>query len=90
MSIKKAINDFKKGYNRPISMPNWKWFIIYLVFGISLLFYIFSIIVIPYLIFLGVLFQCLGFELQNRWDSGEWKKTKKGQEYMENYNNKEK
>jgi hypothetical protein len=79
------INRFQKGYYRPISMPIWKWIIVCAIWVIAVIGYIGSFIVNPWLLIVGMIFQVLGLMLMLSFDTGSWRNTESGKEYLNMY-----
>lgn len=83
--MKNIIYNYKKGYNRPVSIPLWKWLIIILVWIISLMFYFAASIISLWFVIAGLLFQFIAIKLPIIMDTGSWRTTKEGKEYLEKY-----
>lgn len=76
---------FLKGYYRPISMPRWKWMAIYMLRLIAISGYILAICHSLWMASIGVIFQFFALHLTRRWDTGNWRFTRKGQEYIDRF-----
>ncbi|HBY19819.1 MAG TPA: hypothetical protein DEG71_02235 [Clostridiales bacterium] len=83
--MNKYIFNLKRNYNRPASMPRWKHFIVWFIWIIAFLGYVSAMFLTPWFILIGLLFQYLGLSLPNKWDTGNWRNTEKGKEYIEKY-----
>lgn len=83
--MKNKLHDFKKGYYRPISMPIWKWIIILLVWTVSVLCYCLALVISMWLLVGGILFQMLAFCLMTFLDTGNWRNSDDGKNYLKRY-----
>ena len=85
MKLKDICFRVKKGYYRPTTLPLWKLVIIYCVWIVSVSFYISAAICSMWLVLLGMLFQSIAMFLPIKWDTGSWKETEQGKNYIEKY-----
>lgn len=81
----KIYNEFIKGYYRPISMPRWKWFIIYAIWITAGLSFILALLYSLWFSMLGFILIYLPMYLTAKWDTENWRYTKKGQEYLDKF-----
>ena len=73
--IMKFIKNLQKGYHRPVTLPIWKWVIVWILWVIALIGYIFAMFITPWILTIGIIFQILGLYLPYIWDTGKWKNT---------------
>lgn len=77
-----TFDRFAKGYYRPVSMPQWKWNIVCIIWIFAILGYVLAMFTSLWISIFGLIFHCLGMYLPSMWDTGEWKNTKEGQKYI--------
>lgn len=83
--MKSYLTRFKKGYHRPVSMPIWKWIIVMLIWAISVLFYCASLVISSWLLIVAIFFQLLVFCITLLMDTGSWRDSQEGKDYIEEY-----
>lgn len=81
----KFIENLKRGFSRPISMPRWKWCIDYLIWFICLMCYLLSMIGVYLLIIPAIILQGIAITLPYIWDTGNWRNTEMGKKFTKKY-----
>lgn len=87
MNKNTIFNKFIKGCRRPVSMPIWKWSIIYMIWAIAFFCVVLTILSHFWFMILALICQCLALALTAKWDTESWKNTKEGREYINKYGN---
>lgn len=81
------LKNLQKGYHRPVSLPRWKWLIVWIIWVIALIGYLSAMFITPWMLIIGIIFQQLGLYLPHVWDTGNWRNTKIGQDFIQKYEN---
>lgn len=84
--MKNFIYYLKRGYSRPVSIPIWKMFFVYLIWMLCFVSYVMAMLNLISVIF-GILLQSLGVLVMYIWDTGNWRNTEKGKKFIEKYEN---
>ena len=65
----KFLKDLHKAYYMPISLPIWKWIIVYISWAIAVVGYISTMFITLWMLIVGIVFQILGCYLPYIWNS---------------------